>query len=156
MDNPFWQYSLQVYRSAAVQTLCLELQDNHGANVNLLLWACWLETQGRALSADSLAQAMAQLAHWEQSVVRPLRQLRRALKAGHAWGQEDVEPTRALIKAAELKAEQQEQCWLYRRAQAVAEGVADNVFVYLKALEVPVAGDWLVRWRQALGAPPER
>lgn len=149
-NNPFWEYSLRLYRGQPVQSLCLELQDRHGGNVNVLLWACWLETQGRVLSVETLAQAIEQLQLWERSVVQPLRQLRRAIKSGHDWALPEVAPTREAVKAAEVNAEQLEQRWLYERSGVVVEGKGDNVALYTNYLSMPANCDWLARWRRAL------
>lgn len=41
-ENPFWRFSCAVYAAPGVAQACLELQDTHGADVNLLLLAAWL------------------------------------------------------------------------------------------------------------------
>lgn len=155
LDNPFWQFSLALYRSEQVQALCLELQDNHGADVNLLLWATWLETREQALSYEALLQAVELRRDWEREVVHPLRAIRRKLKQGHTWKQADVEPTRQAIKAVELQAEQLEQYWLYEHAESVDKGAADNVALYTQYLRLPGTCDWLTRWRRAVSAAGE-
>jgi len=42
--NPFWDFSLAVYRRPGVAAACLRLQDEAGVDVNLLLYFCWLAT----------------------------------------------------------------------------------------------------------------
>lgn len=41
----FWQFSSRHYSLPGVAPACLELQDNHGANINLLLFLLMLEQQ---------------------------------------------------------------------------------------------------------------
>ena len=40
-NNPFWDFSLKLYASPAVQTACLDLQDDCGVDVNVLLYMLW-------------------------------------------------------------------------------------------------------------------
>ena len=80
-DCPVWTWSVGVYGRDGVAAACLELQDRHGLDVNLLLLACWLAAHGRALDGETLARARAATGRWQAEVVRPLRAARRALKA---------------------------------------------------------------------------
>ncbi|THD62401.1 TIGR02444 family protein [Phenylobacterium sp.] len=97
-----WDWTLRAYGQPGVPDTCLTLQDAHGQNTPLLLWAVWAEADDPAL----LARA-ADLAHrWDALAVGPLRDLRRALKPAFA-GVEDREREglREDVKAAELRAE---------------------------------------------------
>lgn len=78
--NAFWSYSLELYRVPAVADACLVLQEDWGADVNLLLYCCWLGQAGRALDRRSLRKAIAAVSRWQAEVIKPLRQARRALK----------------------------------------------------------------------------
>jgi uncharacterized protein (TIGR02444 family) len=82
--NPFWDYSLALYRQAAVEAACLELQRRHGLDVNLVLLCCWQASRGGALDAASLRRAQEAVASWQTEVVRPLRALRQRLKVSLA------------------------------------------------------------------------
>ncbi|MBO1256846.1 TIGR02444 family protein [Alteromonas sp. 5E99-2] len=53
-SDGFWSFSLQVYSQPQVSEHCLYLQDNHGCNVNLLLFCCWLHSLKRSLSVQAL------------------------------------------------------------------------------------------------------
>ncbi|WP_116475622.1 TIGR02444 family protein [Zobellella maritima] len=46
----FWQFSLRHYGKPGVARACLGLQDDHGANINLLLLLLMLEQQGLTVS----------------------------------------------------------------------------------------------------------
>lgn len=105
-----WSFSLSVYAAPGVPEACLMAQDGHGADVNLLLWAAWLAAQGHRLTGDELAAARAATEPWRDEIVRPLRSLRRRLKAGPAPAPTTgTEPLRDQIKAAELEAERVQQ-----------------------------------------------
>ena len=87
--NPFWDYSLALYRHAAVEAACLELQRRHGLDVNLVLLCCWQASIGGALDAGSLERAQEAVASWQAEVVRPLRALRQRLKVRLAQPEPD-------------------------------------------------------------------
>ena len=84
---------------------CLGLQDRHGLDVNLLLYAAYAALSGRgAVDAQALARANRAIEGWRLHVIQPLRQMRRYLK-----GLEAAAPTRQRILAAELTAEREAQ-----------------------------------------------
>jgi uncharacterized protein (TIGR02444 family) len=79
--NPFWDYALELYRRQGVEGACLELQERHGLDVNLVLLCCWLATRGVAVERDWLARTGAIVDRWQAEVVWPLRGVRGRLKA---------------------------------------------------------------------------
>ena len=79
--SPFWAFSLRVYSQPDVERCCLTLQDEHGLDVNLVLLATWAAGTGRVLD-PTLAARLRQISDdYQASVMRPLRQARRALKS---------------------------------------------------------------------------
>ena len=104
----FWQFSLAFYPSR--QPLLLRLQDEHQANINVLLAICWLSLQQRQLTSPQLRQILSALEPVNQQVTTPLRQIRRNLQA-------DTLQFKPALLAVELQAEQAEQ-------QAIAEVLA--------------------------------
>lgn len=107
--NHFWDYSLRLYPE--IEPWCLTQQDCHDANVNLLLFGCFVGSQGRQLDDRHWQQLQSLIGSWDGSVVKPLRQLRRQMKQQSLPG--DAEPVRQRIKQAELAAEQQLQELLF-------------------------------------------
>jgi uncharacterized protein (TIGR02444 family) len=100
--EPFWNFSLAFYGRPRVSAACLALQDGHGHDVNLLLYACWIGLSGRGrLTPGDLARAAKASEPWRRGVIEPLRAARRALK--EAGG--DAAPLYADAKAMELKVE---------------------------------------------------
>jgi uncharacterized protein (TIGR02444 family) len=118
-DFPLWRFSLDRYARPGVAPLCLRLQERHGADVNLLLLALWLASEGRAVRQSDGPGAL--VAAWHEQTVRPLRLLRQTVKGWHLDGvpASRVEAFRRYIKAAELEAEHLEQevlqVWADRR-----------------------------------------
>lgn len=100
--EPFWNFSLAFYGRPGVSAACLALQDGHGQDVNLLLYACWIGLSGRGrLTSGDLARAAEVSDPWRRGVIEPLRAARRALKeAGPAAAR-----LYAAAKAVELDGE---------------------------------------------------
>ncbi|MEW5687237.1 MAG: TIGR02444 family protein [Pseudomonadota bacterium] len=71
-----WEWALEAYARPGVPEACLTLQDAHGQNTSLLLWAVHAETTDPALLARAAEAARA----WDRTVLVPLREARRALK----------------------------------------------------------------------------
>jgi uncharacterized protein (TIGR02444 family) len=97
-----WAWTLEAYGQPGVAQACLALQDDHGQNTSLLLWAVWAE----AADADLLARAADAAHSWEATALVPLRAVRRALKApAPPVADAAREGLRDDVKAAELRAE---------------------------------------------------
>lgn len=77
--NPFWQYSLALYGRPKVAECCLSYQDSEGANVNLLLFCCWLGFSGQRLEPAALEKARSLIEEWDLQAVQKLRAIRRFL-----------------------------------------------------------------------------
>ena len=114
-DHALWRFSLRVYGAEGVEAACLRLQDDHGADVNLVLFCCWLGTAGYGRVGERLLRsALAATAHWHGRAVAPLRALRRSLKQDPApLAAADAEPVRRKVLAAELEAEHALQTLLF-------------------------------------------
>jgi uncharacterized protein (TIGR02444 family) len=97
-----WRYATDVYGNAAVATTCLQAQDAHGLDVNLLLFAAWCAHEGRSLGASQVAIAEARCAAWRSEVVEALRHTRRRWKS-MAQRAEDYEAIKVLELAAERR-----------------------------------------------------
>ena len=78
-NNPFWDFSLAHYAKQPVQQLCLQLQEQAGANVNVVLFTLWLAAENRAFDNTIVAEH-SELQSWHEQVILPLRQARCAVK----------------------------------------------------------------------------
>jgi len=109
LDTPLWAFSLAVYGGDGVADECLDLQERLGLDVNILLFAAFLgAVEAVQLEIQDITAARAAVADWQSEIVRPLRQVRRALKPMSAEG------LRAQVKAAELEAEKIELAMLWQ------------------------------------------
>ena len=126
-ESAFWRFSLRFYGRPGVADACLSLQDKAGADVNLLLFLLFLAGRKRQLGADEISRLDAAVSQWRESVVKPLRALRRGLKPGIEFIPGTViETFRAQIKRLELESEQIEQHRLEEFAGSDAGSPTDS------------------------------
>jgi uncharacterized protein (TIGR02444 family) len=104
--DDFPSFAETLYARAGVEAACLDLQDRRGLDVPVLLHACWLGSRSRILRAAETAGVVWKTMPWRNEVVRPLRRVRRRLKAGlQNMPKELSEPVRHQVKIAEMAAE---------------------------------------------------
>jgi uncharacterized protein (TIGR02444 family) len=119
-----WEFSLAFYSRRDVPALLLALQDDIGADVNLILFGLWRAKQGRSLSPTEFAALDSVIAEWRRGVVEPIRAVRRTIKTF-----EDGSPaTSSLytsVKRLELDSERIAQARL-EAAKDVAAGSIDH------------------------------
>ena len=144
-ESPFWRFSLRFYARPHIAEACLVLQDNAGADVNILLFVLYLADHRRQLDAAGIARLDSAVARWRDAVVTPLRSLRRGLKAGVEFIPGPVSETfRSQIKRLELESEQIEQHRLEEFASSIGapatsrqEAAERNVELYCAKLSNP-------------------
>ena len=103
-DHPFWDFALGVYRSEGVPAACLNLQERHGLDVNLMLFCLWLGHSGHgALSDEEMDGVISASDLWHRKIVKSLRFVRRALKDGFTEAPDDLrQQLRAQVQATEI------------------------------------------------------
>ncbi len=114
LENDFWLFTLSRYAKPGVAETCLVLQNQHGANINLLLYCLWLAKKGRSLEWQRI-QENGDIDSWHQQQVLPVRQLRLLMKET-AHASEAQRHYYESLKKEELGAEQVEQAMLFQVA----------------------------------------
>ena len=105
-EDDFWDFALRIYARPGAAALCLELQDQHGVNVMLLIYACFCGACGARPGSIDTGTAVAALDPLERHLVAPLRRGRRALAAAaRALGSEPLGESAARVQRAEIAAE---------------------------------------------------
>lgn len=129
-----WEFAVERYGRPGVAACCLALQDQLGADVNLLLTAAWLARQGRRWGEGEIEALQHHCADWREHCLLPLRRVRWFVRgpAGDTalYGQ---------LKAAELAAERHQlamiEGWLATaglpEAAAAGELLRVNLAAYL-------------------------
>jgi uncharacterized protein (TIGR02444 family) len=113
--SDFWRFSLRTYDDPAIRASCLALQDSAGCDVNVILLLLYAATRRVALHASDFARIEQASCQWRESVVRPLRAARRAVRSQAP----DSADAYAALKAAELEAEKVSQELLVRGINAL-------------------------------------
>lgn len=136
MQQSLWDFAVTCYARPGVAELCLHLQDRQDADVCLLLAALWLESRGTPATPARLEQLQLVAQPWRQTVIVPLRQLRRDWKEAAA-GDAELAELRQALAALELKAERR----LLERLQQLAD-----------TWPTPAGGATVERWLEPLAA----
>jgi uncharacterized protein (TIGR02444 family) len=76
----FWDFSVRTYRSTGVPAACLSLQNEHAADVNMVLYCCWIGRYIGRFDDDLFTTASEFSRHWAAHVVEPLRSARTWMK----------------------------------------------------------------------------
>jgi uncharacterized protein (TIGR02444 family) len=118
-DNPFWDFSLDFYGRARVAEACLKLQDSFGADVNIVLYCCWVAFEGaEKMEQAELFEIISAIEPWQSGVVQRLRHIRRDMKQDEKINLGELsEQLRETIKKCELDGERIEQTILYQSGQ---------------------------------------
>lgn len=113
-------YAGWLYGQPGLQSLLLELQDEAGLDVLLLLTACWLGQRPANADAALWRSLHASQTLWQARVIAPLRQVRRALAdepaTSHLYEQ---------VKACELAVEWHQLAVLEQTCQPVMASSAE-------------------------------
>jgi uncharacterized protein (TIGR02444 family) len=119
--NPFWAFSLKFYCRKGVASSCLELQESFGADVNILLYCCWIAFEGaEEIEPAELAVIIATIEPWQSVVVQRLREIRVHMKQDEMVNLGALsEELRQVIKTCELDAEKIEQTILYQSGRNI-------------------------------------
>lgn len=118
VENPFWEFSIDAYRLAGVESICLQLQDLHCLNVNFVLYCCWMGKQSLQVSSAEMSLLVKELRLWEADVVAPLREVRRSLDT---IKEESAASLRTEVLSCETKAEKLFQGQIYQLSQTLME-----------------------------------
>ena len=133
----FWQFSEQHYARPGVAAACLQLQDDYGANVNLLLLLVMLEERGLSVDLSPLLPIVRQRA----GLFNQWRPLRRQLK-----DKLSTENYLALLHhELELERWQQQELIATLNQTPPSTGSDSGLLSYLSLLTVPDAPLWQLR-----------
>lgn len=113
-----WLFANTFYANKAVEEALLQAQNEHDADVCILLFLIWhccdLDAQSEVLNKDDLPKIVSQIEAWRSELIQPLRQLRKSLKTLQS-DQNDTLNTKPFIeeiKTLELKAEKAQLVFL--------------------------------------------
>ena len=146
--NPLWDFVTWAYAEPGVEKACLALQNRQGADVNMVLFCCWLAYRGGTNNlAKHLGAALKMSREWQGNLVGPLRTCRENLKnvieTSSLVGNDRAAATalRERIKQCELEMEQLQTLSFYAlvgddRAGELARAPAEQKDDALNSLTV--------------------
>ncbi len=124
--SEFWNYSNQIWSLPEVENNCLELQNQHDLNVNLLLYCCWLGDKQLRLDNEQIKTLISAAEPWE-TVIKPLRCSRNMMKQHLiAMPADLIDQTIKNISEMELNAERMEQMSLEKALNLVQLTTSDG------------------------------
>ena len=143
-ESAFWSYSSEIWSLPDVEAICLQLQNEHELNINMLLYCCWAGEQLRCLNDDDLQTLLDTIQPW-QVIIQPLRDSRRTMQQSLiAMPGEMIEQTLSNISEMELNAEHMAQLAMEKALspqqlgdcaqRSPIECSQDNIDAYLKTL----------------------
>jgi len=103
-----WQYSIRVYAQEPVKNTCLNLQDEFGANVNIILLCMLLDNAQILLSVDDLGVLQKAISAADNKLKR-MRDERKAIKRSSTAAIEDIQTQYQLALNDELEMEREQQ-----------------------------------------------
>ncbi len=117
LDNPFWHFSLSIWKNKALQSSLLSLQDEQSFRINLILFSMWLGLENKLIAAH-LESIEKETQSWHEQVVAPLRRIRKTLPK---------HPLKSDVQQSELHAEQIEQAILFKISARFEKNTANTV-----------------------------
>ena len=98
-------FAFRAYAEPKIEELCLYLQNKYHANVNILLWTCWLRTESIVLQTAWLDDVLITVDTLSQLTVGRLQETRRVIKESSGFTRVQAEQINRHILTAELAAE---------------------------------------------------
>lgn len=108
--SEFWSFSTEFYQLPDIENSCLHLQDEHQADVNILLYCCWTAQKQICLTEEDIKTLVTIGQPWQSNILSHLRAARHTLKTSQVIIPEELrEDTRRNISEMELNAEHMAQ-----------------------------------------------
>lgn len=104
-QRPLWDYAVTAYQNPELKSVSLGLQNKYHANINIILWCCWLKSEQLALSGSFLDQVLIKIDTVSQMTVSALRKVRRQLRDSGSFSESEIAKINSHIQSAELMIE---------------------------------------------------
>jgi uncharacterized protein (TIGR02444 family) len=110
-DTDLWSFAQHFYAEPGVAEACLALQDDAGADVCLVLRLLHLAMTRRSVAVAAISEMDAAARPWRESVIVPLRMVRRELRR-NTPGYPGAAALRSAVAAIEIEAERLQLAFL--------------------------------------------
>ena len=144
-QSPLWDFAVEIYSKPDVENIVVALQDKYDANVNLILWCCWLQKEKIIVDNGCLPDVLIAVDAVSQQTVSKLREVRRGLKTVGMLTRVQVGLISRHILNAELALEklllQRLQDYTLKHMVGHADGSVDKLGLayYLTFIDIPDA-----------------
>ena len=81
--SEFWSYSTDVYQRPEIEKTCLEMQNQYQADINILLYCCWLGEKRIQLTEADIKTLVDTSQPWQTNILSHLRAARTILKTSN-------------------------------------------------------------------------
>lgn len=140
-----WDFAVEFYGDERIKNKCLDLQDIYDANVNVVLWLCWLDVNRIQVERAALVQAQNIIGGINRELLTGLRELRAQLIASSSFTRVQEQLIRKHMLNAELAIEkillQRLQDLTVRLPITDAEDEYLTLFDYLSGLNIDDSGE---------------
>lgn len=144
--SEFWNYSIDIYQHTSIEQACLKLQEQYRADVNILLYCCWVASKNIRLDNKDITTLIKTGQPWQSNILVHIRNARHTLKSSPVVIPEDErENAGKTISQMELNAEHMEQLALEKALNlkkkprdkdlSTADCARHNLFHYCQQLE---------------------
>jgi len=162
-DSNLWTHTSQLWTLPEVESICLELQSMYDADVNMLLYCCWIGNKSLSMNEDDMQTLLDTVTPW-QTMIKPLRDSRKMMQQQLiAMPSHLVDKTINNMNQMELNAEHMTQLALEKafstekispsNGPSTVECSFHNINLYLQALEsIPSIDEVMPKISQLLNA----
>lgn len=105
LPNSLWDFACNVYASPDIERQARQLQDDYQANINIMLWCCWLQREDIRLSVNLLDEVLVTIDALSLQTVAKLREVRRVLEQSGSFTKVQALSVKKHILHAELMIE---------------------------------------------------
>ena len=145
-DSELWTFSEQTYALPEVESVCLKLQNEYDADVNIILYCLWVAEKSITLNEDDIKLLIKTTEPWLTTILRPLRDARKIMKQHIiAMPSDMLDQTVSNINEMELNAEHMSQLALEKAINldrpsdatqlSIVECASTNLSMYFQYLE---------------------
>lgn len=142
--QPLWDFSCSLYESEKLKTLLHRLQDEYGANINIIFWCVWLEVNEIDISKETIDDVLIAVDSVSQTTASKVRELRKHIKSTELFTRVQTKMICKHLSGAELLIEK----ILIQRLQDLSERFAEvmpdsfdpmSLEFYLEFLGIPAS-----------------
>jgi len=143
-ESKLWDFSAQTYSLPDVKDVCLDLQNNFDADINIIMYCLWVAEQSIQLSQEDAITLIQTTLPWQNTILKPLRDARKMMKQHIiAMPPELLDQTVSNLSEMELNTEHMSQMALEKvldldgaaKEASPVECATINTSLYLQQLE---------------------